>query len=68
MTESNIRERHVWPIREAFGWRAVILALTSDSLVMASGRVASLRVSVLRCSQPVMAAEKWSVRVFIRAA
>ena len=45
-TESNIQERHVWPTREAFGWRAVILALTNDSLLTASGRFASLCVAL----------------------
>jgi hypothetical protein len=58
----------VWPIREAFGWRAVILALTSGSPVTASGIVVSPRIIVLRYSEPVIAAEQWNMPVLIGAA
>jgi len=47
-TELNIRERHGWPKRQAFNWRAVFLVFTSDR---ACGVAAKQRVSVHRQSE-----------------
>jgi hypothetical protein len=42
-TESHIRERYEWHMRQSFSWRAVILVLTSDrSCVVAAKHRASV--------------------------
>jgi len=43
-TESNVRERHEWPIRQAFGWRAENSTAHKQYSVWCSGASDSDRV------------------------